>query len=295
MPVLAGSVPGNIEGAWLGRGREAIKVANPLTDDSTVDGDRILRRLAAGAAKPVLVADFQAFSSAPRLSHLVSGRAEGRPVYQVDPLDALSQDRPYISLADLAAEAAGSFARSQPADGPAFVIGYCSAAALSVHIATLLARSREATAILLRPSWPDTKNIEDQFAMLAANLGARQLPCPELDGDPDRCVRRMEELLRAELAALVAGQGLDGSADTFGELLLTYRSWLAFLLACRNDSLAGWAGGSIAVTVLTEAPDSVTVPGLPPGEFEVSPLPVVDQDNPITPEVVELLVAQLTG
>jgi hypothetical protein len=270
-------------------------VANPLTDDGAVDSDTILRRLVAGAAQPVLVADFQAFSSAPRLSHLVSGRAEGRPVYQVDPLDALSRDRPYISLADLAAEAVRSFARSQPADGPAFVIGYCSAAALSVHIARLLARSREATAVLLRPTWPDTDGIQDQFAMLAANLGARQLPCPELDGDPGRCVRRMEELLRAELEALVTSQGLDGSADTFGELLLTYRSWLAFLLACRNDSLAGCAGGTAAVTVLTEAPDSVTVPGLPHGEFEVSPLPVLDQDNPITPEVVELLVAQITG
>jgi hypothetical protein len=268
-------------------------VVNPLTDDGAVDGDKIVRQLVAGPAKPVLVADFQAFSSAPRLSHLVSGRTEGRPVYQVDPLDALSQDRPYISLADLAAEAVGSFARSQPADGPAFVIGYCSAAALSVHIATLLARSREATAVLLRPTWPGTETIEATFATLAGNLGARQLPCPDLDGDPDRCVRRMEELLRAQLEILVTSQGLDASADTFGELLLTYRSWLAFLLACRNDSLAGWAGGTTAVTVLTEAPDSVTVPGLPPGEFEVCPLPVLDEDNPITPEVVELLVAQI--
>jgi len=270
-------------------------VANPLIDDGAVDGDKILRQLIGGAAKPVLVADFQAFSSAPRLSHLVSGQAEGRPIYQVDPLDALSQDRPYISVADLAAEAADAFARSQPADGPTFVIGYCSAAALSVHIATLLGRSREATAVLLRPSWPDTESIEETFATLAANLGARQLACPDLDGDPAHCVRRMEELLRAELVTLVTSQGLDGSADTFGELLLTYRSWLAFLLACRNDSLPGRAGGTTSVSVLTEDPDSVTVPGLFPGDFEVCSLPVADQDNPVTPEVVQLLVAQITG
>lgn len=266
-------------------------MATPLAHD----GDMILRRLVAGAAQPVLVADFQAFSSAPRLSHLIADRAAGRPVYQVDPLEALSQDQPYISLADLATEAVGSFERSQPADGPAFVVGYCSAAALSLHITALLARTREATAVLLRPTWPDTDRIEANFAMLAANLGARQLPCPELDGDPDHCVRLMEQLLHAELKALVTSQGLDGSADTFGELLRTYRSWLAFLLACRNDSLAGWAGGTTAVTVLTEAPDSVTVPGLPAGQFEVCPLPVLDEDNPITPEVVELLVAQITG
>jgi hypothetical protein len=263
--------------------------------DSAVDGGMILRRLAAGTAKPVLVADFQAFSSAPRLSHLISGRAEDRPVYQVDPLDALSAGRPYIPLADLAAEAAGSFARSQPPDGPAFVIGYCSAAALSVRIAALLARSRPATAVLLRPSWPDTGVIEQQFRTLAANIGAPQLSCPELDGDPVRCVRRMEELLRAEMVALVVSQGLDESDDTFGELLMTYRSWLAFLLACRNDSMAGLAAGTMAVTVLTEAPDSVTVPGLRPGGFEVSPLPAIDDGNPVTPEVIELLAAQITG
>jgi hypothetical protein len=270
-------------------------VANPLTVGGAVDGDMILRRVAAGSARPILVADIPAFSSAPPLSNLVSSRTEDRPLYQVDPLGALSQDRPYISIADLAAEAAGSFGRSRPAGGPVFVIGYCSAAALSLHIATLLARSREAIAVLLRPSWPEAKGIEETFATLAANVGARQLPCPDLDGDPDLCVRRMEKLLGAELQTLVTSQGLDGSADTFGELLLSYRSWLAFLLACRNDPRTSWTGGPTAVRVLTEAPDAVTVPGLAAGEFQVSPLPVLDEDNPITPEVVELLVAQITA
>ncbi len=266
-------------------------MTKPRIDDS----DTIVRQIVAGATQPVLVADFQAFSSAPRLSYMVSDRAEGRPVYQVDPLGALSQDRPYISLADLAAEAVGSFGQSQPVDGPVFVIGYCSAAALSVHIAALLARTREATAVLLRPTWPDAGGVKNTFATLAANLGARQLPCPELDGDPDHCVRLMEALLGAELKALVASQGLDGSAETFGELLLTYRSWLAFMLACRNDSLDGRAGEITAVKVLTEAPDSVTVPGLPADQFEVCLLPAVDEDNPVTPAVVEVLVAQLIG
>jgi hypothetical protein len=266
-------------------------VTIPIADDD----DLIVRRLAAGAAKPILVADFQAFSSAPRLSHLVSDRFEGRPVYQIDPLEALSGDRPYISLADLAADATASFERSQPADGPAFVIGYCSAAALAMHIATLLAPSRETTAVLLRPSWPGNETIERTFATLAGNLGARQLPCPDLDGAPDRCVRDLEEVLRGQLEVLATSQGLDASADTFGELLLTYRSWLAFLLACRNDSLAGRVGRPGVVTVLTETPDSVTVPGLAPGQFEVCPLPTADGDNPVTPEVADLLVAQITS
>jgi hypothetical protein len=260
-------------------------VTSPIAENSD-----ILQRLATGAANPVLVADFQAFSSAPRLSHLVSERAVSRPVYQIDPLQALSQDRPYISLADLAAEAAGSFASSQPADGPAFVIGYCSAAALAVHTATLLARSRPATAVLLRPSWPGTETIENTFATLSSGIGGRQLPCPDLDSDPGQCTRRMEELLGAELGVLAVSKGLDPAADIFGELLLTYRSWLAFLLACRNDSLAG---ATIPVTVLTEAPDSVAVPGLSAGQFEICPLPALDEDNPVTPEVAEILVGRI--
>ncbi|HEY1624918.1 MAG TPA: hypothetical protein VGG16_14070 [Streptosporangiaceae bacterium] len=266
-------------------------MTTPLTDD----GNLILRRLVAGTAKPVLVADFQAFSSAPRLSNLVTERAEGRPVYQVDPLEALSQDRPYISIADLAAEAVGSFERSQPADGPAYVIGYCSAAALAMHIATSLASSREAIAVLLRPSWPSAATIEDNFATLAGNLGARQLPPPRIDDDPDTCVRGMEEVLRTQIDLLATGQGLDASADTFGELLLTYRSWLAFLLACRNDSLTDWTTGPTAVTVLAEAPDSVTVPGLSRGQFEAYPLPATDDENPVTPEIADLMVAQIGG
>jgi hypothetical protein len=270
-------------------------VTSPLADD----GDTILSQLAAGTASPVLVADFQAFSSAPRLSQLISDRAAGRPVYQVDPLAALSHQRPYVSLADLAAEAVGSFARSAPPAGPAFVVGYCSAAALSLHIAALLARTREATAILLRPYWPDDDVIRNNFAALAANLGAPQLSCPELDDDPDRSVRHMEKLLGAEMESLVTSQGLDPATGTFGELLLTYRSWLAFLVACRNDSrdtrpgAATAATAATAVIALSETPDAITVPGLLPGQFKVCPLIVPDPENPVTPEVADTLVAQL--
>lgn len=269
-------------------------MADPLFDDGAVASDLILQQLTSGDARPVLVADFQAFSSAPRLSHLISARAPGQPVYQVDPLGALSGDRPYMSLADMAAEAARAFDRADPADGPAFVVGYCSAAALALHVATLLARSRPAIAVLLRPSWPDTEMITTQFATLIANLGGSGRPSPELDGDPGECVTSMEQALRADLAALAASQGLDGAEGTFAELLMTYRSWLAFLLACRNDPRSAWSGGGTAVTVLTELPDAF-VPRLSPGAVRHERLPELDDKNPVTPEVVDLVVAQVTG
>ncbi|GEM_PF-1005603 len=269
-------------------------MVHPFTDDGTARSDLILRQLTAGDARPVLVADFQAFSSAPRLSHLISARAQGQPVYQVDPLNALSFDRAYVSLADMAAEAAEEFGRSAPADGPAFVIGYCSAAALALHVATLLARSRPAVAVLLRPSWPDTEMITTQFATLVANVRASGRSSPVLDGDPGECVTSMEQVLRADMAALAASQGLEGAEDTFAELLMTYRSWLAFLLACRNDPRSAWSAGGAAVTVLTELPDA-SVPRLSPSAVKHERLPEIDGKNPVTPEVVDLVVAQVTN
>jgi hypothetical protein len=269
-------------------------MAHPFTDDGTVRSDLILRQLTAGDARPVLVADFQAFSSAARLSHLISARAQGQPVYQVDPLNALSGDRAYMSLADMAAEAAEEFGRDEPADGPASVIGYCSAAALALHVATLLARSRPTVAVLLRPSWPDTEMITTQFATLVANLRTSGRSSPVLDGDPGECVTNMEQMLRAEVAALAASQGLEGAEDTFTELLMTYRSWLAFLLACRNDPRSAWADGGAAVTVLTEMPEA-SVPGLSPRAVKHERLPEIGDKNPVTPEIVDLVVAQVTS
>jgi hypothetical protein len=268
-------------------------MAHPFTDDGATQTDLILQQLTVGHTRPVLVADFQAFSSAPRLSHLIGTRAQGQPVYQVDPLNALSFDRAYVSLADMAAEAAEEFGRSEPADGTAFVIGYCSAAALALHIATLLARSRPAVAVLLRPTWPDAKMITTQFATLAANLGASGRPAPVLDGDPGECVTSMEQLLRADMLTLAASQGLEAAEETFAELLMTYRSWLAFLLACKNDPRSAWSGGLAAVTVLTEQPDAA-VPGLSQSAVKHERLPEPDVNNPVAPAVIDLLLAQLT-
>lgn len=259
-----------------------------------MSSDLILEQITAGGTGPVLVADFLAFSSAPRLSDLISSRIQGRPVYQLDPLGALSGDRAYVSLADLAAQAAQEFGRPQPADGPVTVIGYCSAAALSLHLATLLARSAPTVAVLLRPSWPDAEMITAEFATLLANLRSGGRPSPVLDGDPGEVVTSMEQALRADIAAMAASQGLEGE-ESFAELLMTYRSWLGFLLACRNDPRSAWADGGAAVTVLTEF-QGASVPGLSPGavRYELLP-PAPDDKNPVSPAVVDLVIAQVTS
>src|ERR1700732_3075156 len=112
---------------------------------SAVSKQSILRQLTGGDAEPVLVAEFRAWTTAPRLSRLLSGRAEGHPIYQIDPVGVLSGERLYRPLPDLAAASAEEFLASGPPGGRVFIAGHCSASALSLHVARLLEQSREVT------------------------------------------------------------------------------------------------------------------------------------------------------
>jgi hypothetical protein len=260
---------------------------------STVSVHTILKRLTKGDAEPVLVADFQAWATAPRLSRLLSRRAEGHPVHQVDPIGALSGDRPYLPLQDLAELCAEEFLASDPAGGRVFIVGHCSASALSFHVAELLCDSRDVTTILVGPVWPDVAHVRRRFAETLTNLGAAVRPCPDLDGDPVAAVARMEHVLKAEVDALAASRGLDSAADAFSELLGWYRGWLAFLLACDNDPHKTWETARTKVVALAAPAAHVTIPGLSADAYQLDEVPTLGQDEPITPELAEAVLAQL--
>jgi hypothetical protein len=258
---------------------------------STVSTQSILQQLTDGDAEPVLVADFQAMTTAPRLSRLLSGRAEGHPVYQVDPVGVLSGDRLYLPLRDLAATCVEEFLACGPPDGPVFIAGHCSASALSLHVANLLAESRDVTAILVGPAWPDEDHVRSRFAEFLSNLGAAGRPCPEFDGDPAATVARMAQVLDEELIAVAASRGANGAAGAFRELLAWYRGWLAFLLACHNDPPMAWASSAPEVIVLSGPADRCTVPGLGQGAYRLCQVPVIS----ITPELAESVLALITS
>jgi hypothetical protein len=261
---------------------------------STVSTRSILQQLTGGDAEPVLVADFQAMTTSPRLSRLLSGRAEGHPVYQIDPVGVLSGDRLYLPLRDLAAACVEEFLASGPPDGRVFIAGHCSASALSLHVARLLEESRDVTAILVGPAWPDQDLVRYKFAEFLSKLGAPGRPCPELGGDPAAAVARMERVLKEELIAVAASRGVNGAADVFAELLVWYRGWLAFLLCCHNDPPMAWAGAATEVIVLSAPAARCSVPGLSHEAYQLCQVPVLGQDNPITPELAESLLAQIT-
>jgi hypothetical protein len=254
----------------------------------------ILQQVSAGSREPVLVADFQPFSAAPRLSELLGGRTAGRAVYRVDPISVLSGSLAYASLTDLAEDAVAEFRSADPGNDRIFIIGHCSAAALSLRIAQILRPDRDITVMLVHPTWPDDQHIAARFAEFQARFGGAPQPCPDLTGEPCTVVTQMEQILLAELTALAASQGLSVTTPVFSDLLAWYRAWLAFLLACRNGAADLQVADGITLTVLAEnAADAI--PGTDPSAFSIVDTPAPDPAQPVTPELAGCVLEHLAA
>ena len=254
-------------------------------------------RLGSGDKAAILVADFQPLTAAPRLSRLIGEAAVDHPVYQVDPRGALAGERLYAALPDLAEQAAAVFRAEESGAGGdrrVFVVAHCSSAALSLRIADLLAGPREVTAILVQPTWPDTAHVAEIFAEFQGKLGAGGRPCPDLDGDPWACVAGMERLMSQDLEAVAARLGLGKAPLAFSELLVSYRTWLAFLLACRNDRPVKLPSGAVEISVLTDEPGFV-LPGSVPRRCRITPPPPADRPDAVTPELARFLLDEVEG
>ena len=257
----------------------------------------LFSRLSSGDGADILVADFQPLTAAPRLGQLVSDAAAGHSVYQVDPRGALAGDRLYATLPELAEETAAFFRSgksSAATDRQVFVVGHCSSAALSLQIAGRLAGEREVTAILVQPTWPGTDHVTEIFAEFQGKLGVGGLPCPDLDGDPWSCVAGMEQVMNEGLAGVATRLGLSKAPLAFSELLASYRTWVSFLLACRNDQPVKVPADSVAISVLTDEPGFV-LPESVPGRCRITPPPPADRPDAVTPELAKHVLDQVNS
>lgn len=248
------------------------------------------RQLTQGHAAPILVADFQPFSATARLSALLSANARANPVYEIDPIGCLSERDAFLALPDIAGEYVDAFQAADPASSEFYIVGYCSAAALALHIARLLARTRKVATILVRPAWPDTAMVHRQFAMFRADLGGGQQGCPDLDRDPRHVIEEMEQVLQADLAALATARGVKQTNPALAVLLKRYRAWLAFLLATRNDQPLPWALQG-RVTVLTGTAEPIDIPWGADGTSEITRLPSLDAEPFVSSELVDAVLA----
>jgi hypothetical protein len=254
----------------------------------------VCHRLSSGDGVAVLVTDFQALNGDRRLSELLGDAAAGERVYQVDPRGAVAGDRLYAALPELADETAAIVRANEKASTPVYVVSHCSAAGLSLRIASRLAADREVTAILVEPTWPGPSDVAARYKEFQGKLGGGDRPCPDLGVDPWACVATMERFMREDLAALAARMRLDTVPPAFDDLLYAYRTWLAYLLACANDLPPQAPADALELAVLSPEPDFV-VPGTAPGRCTVTPPPPGAEPDAVTPELVQLLLDRIRG
>ncbi len=98
--------------------------------------------------------------------------------------------------------------------------------------------------------------------------------------------------MREGLAELARRLGLGTPPLAFSELLVSYRSWLAFLLACRNDQPAKAPADGVTVSALTDEPDFV-LPGTGPGRCQTIPPPPGEKPDAVTPNLARLVLDQV--
>lgn len=246
-------------------------------------------RLSGGAGRPLLVADFQPFSSAPRLSTRLAEHAAGRPVYRLDPLRELARPGGPRPLAEFAAD----YAAALGADGRAVtVIGYCAAAALAVRVGALLAAARPVSTLLVCPQWPVAAVVGAQFAAFRADLGAPPGPPPAAAAaEPAALLAAMDRILAADLAAVAASRGLAEVPGALDELLAGYRGWLGFLLACAGDAAvpAPPAATDLNISVLTDPTEDAALPAPWPPARRVLRHPAAARPHTVSPELVALV------
>ncbi|MEU6229657.1 hypothetical protein [Streptomyces sp. NPDC047042] len=186
----------------------------------------------------VLVIDFDSPTIKERLSSTVAGNAVGYALSRVDPVgDGIGAG--YRSLEAIARGYADSWLRQRETDR-LIVVAYCSAAALALRFADLLADSLEVGCLLVDPTWPSGELLAAEYSAIRRQLGVRVLadPCPELE--PTARLEQMDTVLSAELTAHLVDQGLDDSdaRSLAAELAGRYLAWLGFLLAT-SQALSG--------------------------------------------------------
>ena len=99
--------------------------------------------------------------------------------------------------------------------------------------------------------------------------------------------------MKEGLARLAKQLGL-GALPAFSEMLVSYRTWLAVCLACRNDHPAMAPSDGVAVSVLTHEP-GFALHGAGPGRCRITPLPPGERPDAVTPELVKLVLDQVVS
>lgn len=238
-----------------------------------------VERLAAGERDPLVVVDFLQLGSSQPLAEVLGAHNQGHPVYRIDPVtDLAAAGGTYRSLGSLADGYARACADEGLAGLPMAVVGFCSAAALSLLIAGLLAAQAPVSSILVQPTWPDARSIGADFASFRTDLGAGGDRSAEqatgsdapqdAEASPRAALERMCDVLRRDLRALAKATGLDAAGPGLADLLARYQAWLGFALSSQDAAGRPWPR-EIRSCLVLGADAEAFIPWLDPGSYRL--------------------------
>jgi len=195
-----------------------------LSEHLTVD------QLSDRSGDPVLVVDFVKFSGDRTLGDLVRQALPGRRVLRADPVADLSGVAGLVTVRELAVGYADLMDRC---DRPALLIGYCSAAPLTMELAASWARrSAVPDIVLVAPTVPTRADVLGSLAEIQTSLGQAGRTPSELPAEPGLALTAMSDLIRHDLAEVVRTQGFTPAeaAIMTRQMSDRYLAWLNFQL-----------------------------------------------------------------
>src|SRR6478735_634334 len=116
---------------------------------------------------PILIIDFVRFSGDRTLGDVVAEIAPRRKVLRIDAVADLVEYPRFVSVGELA----DGYQKALAPFGSPTILGYCSAAALTLELA---ARGCAARTLLVAPMWPTRTDLDDALDEIRAGLG---YPC----------------------------------------------------------------------------------------------------------------------
>ena len=237
-------------------------------------------RLSGGGGTPLVSVDFQQFTVGHSAGEIFSRGSNDHPVFRVDPVTDLATAAESIPTLP---EIAGAYAAAlqEYSLGPQVtVVGYCSAAALSLQLAESLRHAPlHVTSILIQPTLPTDASISADFARFRSELGETS-PADSLLGMRAQAASDVAgRVLADDLTGFLTRQGLDLDVGRalYQELIARCQAWLGFLVSTQAALAQSWWHG-LRPRVLLDATSAAHLPWPADHQYEVIRLPVTEEE-----------------
>ncbi|MGW1067466.1 hypothetical protein ACWD4F_23465 [Streptomyces aureus] len=239
------------------------------------------------AERTAVVVDFLPFGQVPRVSDVLAGAAPDDSIISFDPTADLADTQELPALAeDYAGRSSVPAATAPSARETVRVVGYCSAATVTLLTGAAIRRlGHDTDVVLVQPTWPTTASVREDFEKFRRDMGANTPPSVT-GGD----IESMGQHLRADMVrALGGGEQQDFPLPgMYQDLLDRYRRWLAFTAATAR-TLVGLSRSPVPFRVVTDAKDPISSPWDGVDAQSVLRLPVAEDklmSHPSLPDLV---------